>query len=223
MHLARDAGDRAQVARLVYCLARQMIDLGRYQDALDLAEAGLYGLRRHLVAKPAAMLHVIVARAHAGIGAAGPCQRSLGTAQEAFTRDDAAPEPAWCGFFDEGELCGLVGVTLRDLALSDRGRAARHAAAARPWIEGAIGGRPAQYARSKVMDIDGLAVTGLLLGEHDDAITAITTAVSMAEAVSSARVTERLRRTVALARQRFPASPDVEGLSEQVRALAARG
>jgi hypothetical protein len=222
MHLARDAGDRAQVARLVYCLARQLIDLGRHQDALDLAEAGLYGLRRTEAAKPAAMLHVIVARAHAGRGAAQDCQRSLGTAQQLFTRSTAGSDPGWCGFFDEGELCGMVGVTLRDLALRDAMRAARHATRARPWIERAIAHRPVAYTRSKVMDTDGLAVTAVLLGEHGEAITALSAAVAMAQTVASARVADRLARTLTLARRRFPASANVEELGEQIQVLTAR-
>jgi hypothetical protein len=175
-----------------------------------------------VAAKPAAMLHVITGRAHAGMRTAQACQRSLGTAQEVFTGAAAGSDPAWCGFFDEGELCGLVGVTLRDLALSDTMRAVRHATHARPWIEQAIARRPVAYTRSKVMDTDGLAVTALLLGEHDEAITALQTAAVMAQGVASARVAVRLARTLALAQRRFPASADVSELAGQIGALATR-
>jgi hypothetical protein len=221
MHVARDAGDRPQVARLVYCLAPQMIELGRYADALDLAEAGLYVLRRQALPKPAAMLHIIVARAHAGMASPRECHRALGTAQEVFGHGGTGADPAWCAFFDEGELCGLVGVALRDLALCDPGRAAEHAAVARPWIERAITGRPDGYLRSKVMDTDGLAVTMVLLGEHDEAVSRIAAALPAARGVASSRLADRLARTVGLARQRFPGSPEVAGLGEQVMALSA--
>jgi hypothetical protein len=221
MHLARDAEDRPQVARLVYCLARQMIELGRYADALELAEAGLYVLRRGLLPKPAAMLHVIVARAQAGMGSPRDCHRALGTAQEVFSRGGAGADPAWCGFFDEGELCGLVGVTLRDLALCDPARSPEHAASARPWIERAISARPDEYLRSRVMDIDVLAVTLVLLGEHDAAVSAIAAAASQAPEVASSRLAGRLARTAGLARQRFPRSGDMRELGERVMALSS--
>jgi hypothetical protein len=71
MHLAKDAGDRPQVGRMLYCLARQMIDLQRYREALDLAQTGVYAIRRSSTPKTMALLHVIEARAHAGMGQTG--------------------------------------------------------------------------------------------------------------------------------------------------------
>jgi hypothetical protein len=114
--LAKDAGDRPQVGRMLYCLARQMIDLHRYREALDLAQTGVYAIRRSSTPKTMALLYVIEARAHAGLGQARDCTRALGAAQDAFARAGRDTDPAWCAFFDEGELYGLLGVTLRDLA-----------------------------------------------------------------------------------------------------------
>jgi hypothetical protein len=221
--LARDAGDRAQVARLLYCLARQMVDLGRQRDALDLAQAGLYAIRRGPAPKATAMLHAIEARAYACMGEAKQCHRALGVAQDAFSRSGASTDPAWSEFFDEGELCGLVGVTLRDLALSDPGHVRRHAGDARQWIERAVSQRPPVFLRSKVLDMDGLAVTALLLGEPEAAADLVISAASLARDVTSARVTSRLRRTVVLARQRFPDAPGVADLGEHVEARARPG
>ena len=86
MHLAKDAGDRPQVGRMLYCLARQMIDLARYREALDLAQTGVYAIRRSSTPKTMALLHVIEARAHAGMGQARDCYRALGAAQDAFAQ-----------------------------------------------------------------------------------------------------------------------------------------
>jgi hypothetical protein len=105
LRVARDAGDRAQVARLLYCQARQMVDLGHQRDALELAHAGLYAVRRNQAPKPAALLHVIEARAYACMGDAQACRRALSVSQELFARAGDDTDPAWCAFFDGGELC----------------------------------------------------------------------------------------------------------------------
>ena len=219
MHLAKDAGDRPQVGRMLYCLARQMVDLQRYREALDLAQTGMYAIRRSTTPKTMALLHVIEARAHAGMGQTGDCTRALGAAQDAFAQAGQGTDPACCAFFDEGELYGLLGVTLRDLALADTDHAGSHAADARHWIEQAIQQRPRNFLRSRVMDMDGLAVVNVLLGEPEAAGQAAATAMTMATAVTSARVMSRLRRTAWLAQARFPDASDIGGLRDQVAAL----
>jgi hypothetical protein len=219
MHLAKDAADRPQVARMLYCLARQMIDLQRHREALDLAQTGVYAIRRNSTPKTMAMLHVIEARAHAGMGQVQDCHRALGAAQDAFARAGTDTDPGWCAFFDDGELCGLLGVTLRDLALADTDHAARHAADARPWIEQAIEQRPRQFLRSRVMDMDGLAVVNVLLGEPEAAGKAATASLTMAGTVASSRVNDRLRRTAQLAQAAFPHTSAITELSERAPAL----
>ena len=69
------------------------------------------------------------------------------------------------------------------------------------------------------MDMDGLAVVNVLLGEPEAAGQAAATAMTMATAVTSARVMSRLRRTAWLAQERFPSGSAVAGLREQVTAL----
>ena len=115
---SRFTSDRPQAGRVLYCLARQMIDLQRYREALDLAQTGVYAIRRSSTPKTMALLHVIEARAHAGMGQTPDCTRALGAAQDAFAQAGKHTDPAWCAFFEEGGLYGLLGVTLRDLALA---------------------------------------------------------------------------------------------------------
>ena len=138
-------------------------------------------------------VNVSAPSAHASMGQAGDCSRALGAAQDAFARAGKDTDPAWCGFFDEGELYGLLSVTLRDLALADSDNARRYAADARQRIEQAIRQRPRNFLRSRVMHIDGLAVVNLLLGEPEAAGQAAATAMTMATAITSARVMSRLR------------------------------
>lgn len=221
MHLAKDAADRPQVGRMLYCLARQMIELQRYREAVDLAQTGVYAIRRSSTPKTMALLHVIEARAHAGMGQARDCTRALGAAQDAFGQAGKDTDPGWCAFFDKGELYGLLGVTLRDLALADSEHASHHAAEARPWIEQAIEHRPRHFLRSRVMDMDGLAVVNVLLGEPEAAAKAAATAMTMAGTVTSARVITRMHRTAQLAQARFPGVPAIARLAEQATALTS--
>lgn len=223
MHLAKDAGDRPQVARMLYCLARQMIDLGRYREALDMAQTGVYALRRVATPRAAALLHIIEGRAHAGMGQASACRRALGAAQDAFTRAGEDTDPNWCAFFDEAELFGLLGVTLRDLALADHEHARRHAADAQPWIQRAVEQRPRNYLRSQVMDIDSLAVVNVLLDEPENAAEAVSNAIAMSREVTSSRVGNRLRRTRRLAEARFPGMPVIMDLRDRTDALIDGG
>jgi hypothetical protein len=221
LNLARDAGDRPQVARLLYCLARQMVDIGRYRDALDLAMAGSYAIRRESAPKAIALLHIAEARAYACMGGVRDCRAALGAAQDSFGRAAEGTDPDWCGFFDEGELAGLVGVTLRDLALADPDRSRPHAAEAQSWIEQAVSARSSAFLRSKVLDMDGLAVICVLLGEPGRAADLATSAIGLSQQVSSPRASRRLMRTVQLGREAFPGAAPWADLGEQVRALPA--
>jgi hypothetical protein len=221
IHLARDAGDRPQVSRMLYCLARQMIDLERYREALDLAQTGVYAIRRSATPKTTALLQIIEARAYAGMGNAADCYRALEAAQDTFTRAGTDTDPGWCSFFDQGELYGLLGVTLRDLALSRSEEAERYASEARPWIQRAVGNRPRHFLRSRVMDMDSLTVVNILLHEPESAVKTASTTLAMAERVTSSRVMNRLRRTAELGISHFPRSSAIADLGGQARSLTS--
>jgi hypothetical protein len=219
LSLARDAGDRPQVARMMYCLSRQMIDLGRPTDALDLATAGAYAIHRQAPPKATALLLIAQARAHACLGSEAECRAALGAAQAAFTRD--APDPSWCGFFDDAELAGLMGVTLRDLAITAQDSAPRIAAEARNWTERAANGRPATFLRSKILDTDGIAITSLLAGEPERAAAATADALALTGRLHSPRTARRVRATIEMGARYYPHAAPWEDLAGRARALAA--
>ncbi|HEX5401867.1 MAG TPA: hypothetical protein VFX16_06155 [Pseudonocardiaceae bacterium] len=215
--LARDAGDRSQVARMMYCLSRQMIDLGRPVDALDLAAAGSYAIRRQTPPKATALLLVAQARAHACLGAEKECRASLSAAQDSFTGN--APDREWCSFFDGAEFAGLTGVTLRDLALAAPESATRIATEARSWTEKAARGRSAAFLRSKILDTDGVAVTSLLAGEPDRAAVATADALTLTSRLRSPRTIRRVTDTIAMGARAFPHAAPWDDLADQAQAL----
>lgn len=194
-----------------------MIDIGEPPDALDLAQAGLYAIRRDDAPEAAALLRIIEARAHARMGSAEDCRRSLERAEDAFGRAGEGAGPAWAEFFDETALSGLIGAALRDLALADPEHGREHAASAEPWTARAARDRRREYLRSKILDTDGLAVTRLLLGEPEAAAELAISALSIAREVTSARVTSRLGRTARLAAERFPDARGVAELAALIR------
>jgi hypothetical protein len=202
---------------MMYCLSRQMIDLGRPVDALDLAAAGSYAIRHQAPPKATALLLVAQARAHACLGAEQECRASLGAAQDSFTGD--APDREWCSFFDGAEFAGLTGVTLRDLALAAPGSAPRIAAEARDWTEKAANERSTAFLRSKILDTDGVAVTSLLAGEPDRAAVATADALALTGRLRSPRTIRRVTDTIAMGARTFPRAASWDDLADRVQAL----
>jgi hypothetical protein len=164
---------------------------------------------------------IIEARAYAGMGSAADCYRALEAAQDTFARAGADTDPGWCSFFDKGELYGLPGVTLRDLALSRSKEAERYASEARPWIQRAVDNRPRHFLRSRVMDMDSLTVVNILLHEPESAVKTASTTLAMAERVTSSRVMNRLRRTAELGISHFPRSSAIADFGHQARSLTS--
>lgn len=219
LHLAREAGDRLQVARMLYCLARQMVDLDRPGDGLDVVQTALYATRRVATARVRSMLLVMEARAHAKRGEPRECHRALGLAHEAFSDSDSSTEPGWMSFFDEAELAGLSGVALRDLARRDVDHERAHASITRPYLVRATEQRSTAYLRSHVLDLDALTTADLLLGEPERAGEAMTQAIGLAERISSPRVVRNLGRTVSLARHRYAGLGVFDELAERAQAI----
>jgi hypothetical protein len=215
--LARDAGDRSQVARMMYCLTRQQIDLGHHDEALELAAAGVYAIRRSSSPRASALLHIAQARAHACLGEERDCRAALGAAQDAYAHDGT--DPGWCGFFAESELHGLIGVTLRDLALAIPDHARRIAPEARRWIEQAAAARPGAFLRSKVLDTDGIAITSILAREPDRAAAAADEAIALGRQVQSPRAVNRLLATITMGSRAFPGDAPWGDLGERARGL----
>lgn len=204
LRMARDSGDRTEVARLLYCLSRLMADAQELRTALDLAQAGQYAIRRSPSPKASALLSLAEARAYAGMGEAARCRRALTAARATFGQEGNGTGPEWSRFFDDIEFAGLAGAALRDLALADREHSRDHAAAAEPWITQAVDGRPRAYLRSKILDQQGLAVTKLLLGQPDAAAELAVSATDLSREVISARVASGHQRMLELAERLFP-------------------
>lgn len=218
LHLAKEAGDRLQGARMLYCMARQLIEVRQPGDALELLDLALYGSRRTPAPKVRTLLLGMRARAIANQGRpdADECERSIDLARESFAGSSKMPDPEWAAFYDEAELAGVIGACYRDLAMNDGASAQDHAGKAEASTQDAINLRDDGYQRSRVLDLANLATTYVLMGEPEQAAKTATNALTIAGRVRSTRMANRFRSTTSLAIERYPKVTELHELQERV-------
>ncbi|MBO8188987.1 hypothetical protein [Streptomyces spirodelae] len=225
LHAAKEAGDRPLGSYVLSKMGRQMIHLGRPEDALELVHLAQYGSREGATPRTQAMLYAMEARAYANMGQPGKCKRAVRMAEETFSdidRSDADPD--WIRFFSEAELYAENAHSYRDLAYSS-GRSPTYASLARPAMERAVelfaqearesegGGHQRSYA----LNLIGMASVHLLQREPQGCVARASEALGVAKRLRSERVNNRLRRTTAGAVREFGELADVVQLSERLR------
>lgn len=224
LHAAKEAGDRPLGSYVLSRMGRQMIHLGRPDDALELIHLGQYGSREGATARTQAMLHVLEARAYANMGQPGKCKRAVRMAEDTF--EDVSPgdgDPDWIRFFTEGELHAETAHSYRDLAYSS-GRSPTYASLARPAMERAVelfrqeaaeaeGGG---HRRSYALNLIGMASVHLLQKEPEDCAFRAGEAIDVAKLLRSERVNNKLRMTAASASRNYGHVDEVARLSHRL-------
>ncbi|NGN66860.1 hypothetical protein G5C51_23505 [Streptomyces sp. A7024] len=201
LHAAKEAGDRSLGSYILSSMSRQMIHLGRPDDALELIHLGQYGSRDCATARTQAMLYAMEARAYANMGHPDKCHRAVRMAEDAFSDIGSADQdPDWIRFFSEAELNGENSHSYRDLAYV-AGRSPTYAALARPVMERAVElfAADREHQRSYALNLVGMATVHLLEREPEQAAAFATQAIGIAKSVRSERVNTRLRKTVGTA------------------------
>jgi hypothetical protein len=224
LHAAKEAGDRSLGAYVLSNMGRQMIHLGRAEDALELIHLAQYGSRERATARTQAMLYAMEARAYANMGRPGQCRRAVRMAEETF--EDAGSvdgDRDWIRFFSEAELNAETAHSYRDLAYSS-GRSPTYASLARPSMERAVelfrkeaaeseGGG---HRRSYALNLLGMASVHLLQKEPEHGAFRAGEAIEVATRLRSERVNNRLRRTAAWAARDFGEVAEVVRLGERL-------
>ncbi|MCT2594286.1 hypothetical protein LHJ74_31005 [Streptomyces sp. N2-109] len=227
LHAAKEAGDRPLGSYVLSDMSRQMIHLGRPEDALELIHLAQYGSREAATARTQAMLHAMEARAYANMGQPGKCRRAVRMAEETFQDIDAGDgDPDWIHFFSEAELHAQNAHSYRDLAYSS-GRSPTYASLAEPKMERALElfrqeplvsqGRGPQ--RSYALNLIGMASVHLLQKEPERCASRAAEAMDVAGRLRSERVHNRLRKTAATAARDFGQVPEVVRLTERLAEL----
>ncbi|TRV73627.1 hypothetical protein FKN01_26695 [Streptomyces sp. 130] len=217
LHAAKEAGDKPLGSYVLSSMSRQMIHLGRPDDALELIHLAQYGSRDCATPRTQAMLYAMEARAYANMGQPSKCKRAVRMAEDTFLDAgvDGEPEPDWIRFFSEAELNGENSHSYRDLAYV-AGRSPTYASLAEPVMRKAVQlfGEDDEHQRSYALNLIGLASVHLLKGEPEASTVPAEQALRVAKKVRSERVNTRLRKTVDTAARDFGDVPEVARLTE---------
>ncbi|MCK8677076.1 MULTISPECIES: hypothetical protein [Streptomyces] len=221
LHAAKEAGDKPLGSYILSAMSRQMIHLGRPEDALELVHLAQYGSRESATARTQAMLYAVEARAYANMGQPGKCKRAVRMAEDTFSDAgfDGEPDPDWIRFFSEAELNAENAHSYRDLAYV-AGRSPTYASLAEPVMAKAVElfAKDGDHQRSYALNLVGMATVHLLQREPEQATALAETALTVARRVRSERVTNRLRKTVDTAARDFGDVPEVVRLTDKLTA-----
>ncbi|MFF4651553.1 hypothetical protein [Streptomyces sp. NPDC001380] len=213
VHAAREAGDKPRAGEALSRAARQMVHLGRADDALDLMRLARSGSGEQTLPRTRAMLQTIEAWAQASLGRSQATRRVLGEAEELFTADRGEPGPSWMQLFTEAELHGMEALVYRTLAEHDP----KAAPLAQRHARMALDLRAKEgMERSTAFDRISLASAYWIAGQPDEAAVQAKLALALIRDTSSHRTWDRLREMYRLT-QRYKGLPEVADLREQIR------
>ncbi|MFI7412377.1 hypothetical protein ACIBU0_27250 [Streptomyces sp. NPDC049627] len=219
LHAAKEAGDRPLGSYVLSSMSRQMIHLGRPDDALELVHLAQYGSRDCASPRTQSMLYAMEARAYANMGQPGKCKRAVRMAEDTFAEADEwdEPDPDWIRFFSEAELYGENSHSYRDLAYV-AGRSPTYASLAEPVMQQAVDlfAKDGEHQRSYALNLIGMATVHLLRREPEQSAVYAEQAMRVAKKVRSERVNTRIRKTVDTAVRDFGDLAEVVDLTDRL-------
>ncbi|GHB00045.1 hypothetical protein ACIQRS_00595 [Streptomyces termitum] len=222
LHAAKEAGDKPLGSYILSSMSRQMIHLGRPDDALELIHLAQYGSRDCATARTQAMLYAMEARAYANMGQPSKCKRAVRMAEDTFSDAglEAEPDPDWIRFFTEAELNGENSHSYRDLAYV-AGRSPTYASLAEPVMERAVAlfAKDTAHKRSYALNLIGMATVHLLKREPEQSVVLAEQALGVARSIRSERVNNRLRKTVDTAARDYGDIAEVVQLTDRLTQL----
>lgn len=219
LHAAKEAGDKPLGSYVLSSMSRQMIHLGRPDDALELIHLAQYGSRDCASPRTQSMLYAMEARAYANMGQPSKCKRAVRMAEDSFAdaEDWDEPDPDWIRFFSEAELYGENSHSYRDLAYV-AGRSPTYASMAEPVMRRAVDlfSEDTEHQRSYALNLIGMATVHLLQREPEQSAVLARRAMEVAVKVRSERVNTRIRKTVDTAVRDFGDLAEVVDLTDQL-------
>ncbi|MEU8470016.1 hypothetical protein AB0F30_19190 [Streptomyces sp. NPDC029006] len=217
-HAAREGGDRPRAGEALSRAARQMVHLGRPDDAMDLMKLAQSGAGDRLQPRTKAMFHTIEAWAQASMGKGQAMRRTLGQAEDLFVCEGQDVEqPEWMQTFKDEDLYGMQALAYRTLAEFDPG-AATHA---RYYAEKALALRVDGRERSKIFDHLSMASACFIGDDPEQADRYARLALMSMGSNSSRRTWERLRQMYRLTAE-YAEYPRIRQLREEIRLALPR-
>ncbi|MGB8945286.1 MAG: hypothetical protein WCD21_34400, partial [Streptomyces sp.] len=212
-HAAREGGDRPRAGEALSRAARQMVHLGRPDDALDLMKLAQSGSGEEMLPRTQAMLYTIEAWAQASMGKGQAMRRTLGIAEDLFVSDKGdVPPPSWMQMFDEADMHGMQALAFRTLADHDASAANTAQRHAREAIDLRSKGRD----RSQIFDYISLASACFIADDPEQADRYARLALVSMGSNSSHRTWDRLREMYRLTAQ-YSGYPKIQDLREEIK------
>ncbi|WP_333771966.1 DNA-binding protein NsdB [Streptomyces sp. IBSBF 3136] len=212
-HAAREGGDRPRAGEALSRAARQMVHLGRPDDALDLMKLAQSGSGERLQPRTKAMFHTIEAWAQASMGKGQAMRRTLGQAEDLFVSDrQDAQAPDWMQTFKDEDLYGMQALAYRTLAEFDPAAAAH----AQYYAEKALALRVDGRERSKIFDHLSMASACFIADDPEQADRYARLALMSMGSNSSRRTWDRLREMYRLTAE-YAGYPRIHELREEIR------
>ncbi|MDI2128725.1 transcriptional regulator [Yinghuangia seranimata] len=184
LRLAQAADDRAYGAYVMANMACQAVYLGHGWEAVQLARAAQQGARGALTHRGAALVLAMEARGHAALSDERACVEALSAAERSLDAADGDDDPAWCQYFDKGELMHEFAHCHRDLRLPK---------ATQGFARDAIGLRTDGYTRRCAQDTTFMAAAHLEERELDQACAKAGEALDIASKLNSSQCNDFLR------------------------------
>jgi hypothetical protein len=217
-HAAREGGDRPRAAEALSRAARQMVHLGRPDDALDLMKLAKSGAGEETLPRTRAMFHTIEAWAQASKGQGQAVRRTLGEAEDLFVSDKGdVPPPSWMQLFNDADLHGMQGLVYRTLAEHEPSAAAIAHRHAKQALEMRENGRQ----RSQIFDHISIASACFIADDPEQADTYARMALLSIGENSSHRTWDRLREMYRLT-GRYASYSKIEDLREEIQVALPR-
>jgi hypothetical protein len=212
-HAAREGGDRPRAGEALSRAARQMVHLGRPDDALDLMKLAKTGSGDEVLPRTQAMLYTIEAWAQASMGKGQAMRRTLGQAEDLFVSDRGdVPPPSWMQTFREEDLYGMQALAYRTLAEHEPGAAVH----AQYFAEKALALRVDGRQRSKIFDFLSMASACFIADDPEQADRYARLALASMGSNSSHRTWDRLREMYRLTAQ-YADYPRIHELREEIK------
>ncbi|MFG3660540.1 hypothetical protein [Streptomyces sp. NPDC047706] len=212
-HAAREGGDRPRAGEALSRAARQMVHLGRPDDALDLMKLATSGSGEEVLPRTQAMFHTIEAWAQASMGRSQAMRRTLGQAEDLFVSDKGeVPPPSWMQLFNEADLYGMQALAYRTLAEHEPGAAAH----AQHYADKALALRVDAQQRSKIFDFLSMASACFIADDPEQADRFARLALMSMGQNSSRRTWDRLRQMYRLTAE-YAEYPKIQQLREEIQ------
>ncbi|WP_181722908.1 helix-turn-helix domain-containing protein [Nocardia gipuzkoensis] len=216
LELARSANDFSLSANILYRTGRLHLHRGMPNEALRFFQLGQIAAQDSGCALTVAMLCVNEAWTYGQLGDREQMRRSVGRAQDEFSRAERENAPVWVRFFGDADLNASIGVALVSTVKVTK----RDLADGIEFLQAALARRSPDMNRSKAFELTALASAHLDAGAREDGLRVGRSAVATASTVRSVRAVDRLA-PLRKAATKYPNDAGLKDLARSINSLEA--